>query len=78
MMTATIMLEETRATLQEVVERLAPGDEIVITRNQRPVARLVAEPPPKRKPRVPGNCKGMITLLVEDEAHLKDFEDYMP
>lgn len=77
-MTATIPLEDTQATLQEVVEQLAPGEEIIITRNQQPVARLIAESPPKRKPRVPGNCQGMITLLVEDEEHLKDFEDYMP
>jgi hypothetical protein len=32
-------------------------------------------PPPERKARVPGNRKGMITLAVEDEEHLKDFEE---
>ncbi len=25
-----------------------------------------------------GNCKGMITLAVLDDEHLRDFEDYMP
>jgi hypothetical protein len=24
-----------------------------------------------RQPRKPGNCKGMITLLVEDDEHLE-------
>jgi hypothetical protein len=26
---------------------------------------------------VPGNCKGMITLAVEDDEHLQDFEEHM-
>ena len=33
---------------------------------------------PPRKPRVLGNCKGMITLLVEDDEHLEGFAEYMP
>jgi hypothetical protein len=49
-----------------------------LTRNQQPVAKLLVPPPaPQRLPRVPGNCKGMITLLIEDDEHLKDFEEYM-
>jgi antitoxin (DNA-binding transcriptional repressor) of toxin-antitoxin stability system len=77
-MSATITLEEAQAHLRELIGKLAPGEELVITDNQRPVARLVGEQHSQRKPRVPGRCKGMITLLVEDDEHLKDFEDYMP
>ena len=47
-------------------------------KDQQPVVTLVGQWPSERKPRVPGNCKGMITLAVEDDEHLKDFEDYMP
>jgi len=25
----------------------------------------------------PGLCKGMITIIADDEDHLKDFEEYM-
>ena len=39
--------------------------------------RGTLRPAPQRLPRVPGNCKGMITLLIEDDEHLKDFEEYM-
>ena len=63
--------------LKNIIASLKPGDQVVITENQRPVAKLVGEAG-RRKPRMPGNCKGMITLLVEDDEHLKDFEDYMP
>lgn len=77
-MTATVTLEEAQSHLPELIGRLAPGEEIIITRNQQAVARLVAERQAERKPRVPGNCKAMIVLAVEDDEHLKDFAEYMP
>jgi antitoxin (DNA-binding transcriptional repressor) of toxin-antitoxin stability system len=77
-MSATITLEEAQAHLKELIGKLAPSEELVITENQRPVATLVGERPPRRSPRVPGRCKGTITLLVQDGEHLKDFEEYMP
>ena len=77
-MSITITLEEAQATLKELVHRLAPGDEITIVENQRPVATLTTKSTFSSKPRVPGNCKGMITLLVEDDEHLDDFKEYMP
>jgi antitoxin (DNA-binding transcriptional repressor) of toxin-antitoxin stability system len=76
-MLTTVTLEEAEAKLRQLVEQLAPGEEVVIMQNQQPVARLVSERPAQRKPRVPGNCRGMITLLVEDDEHLQDFEEYM-
>jgi antitoxin (DNA-binding transcriptional repressor) of toxin-antitoxin stability system len=77
-MSATITVEEAQAKLPELIGRLSPGEEIVLTQDEQPVAKLVGQWPSERKPRVPGNCKGMITLAVEDDEHLKDFEDYMP
>jgi antitoxin (DNA-binding transcriptional repressor) of toxin-antitoxin stability system len=76
-MTITISLEEAQAKLKDLVHQLSPGDEIVILENQLPVATLTGKTSPARKPRVPGNCKGMISLLVEDDEHLVGFEDYM-
>ena len=77
-MTATNTVEEAQAKLAELNGRLTLGEEIVITQNQVPVAKLVGQRPSERKPRIPGNCKGMITLAVEDDEHLNDFEEYMP
>ena len=76
-MSRAITVEEAQSNLPELIGKLAPGEEILITQDQQPVARLVRERPTERKPRVPGNCKGLIALLVEDEEHLKDFEEYM-
>ncbi len=77
-MSTTITVEEAQAKLPELIGKLAPGEEISITQDQQPVAKLIGDRTPARKPRVPGNCKGMITLLVEDDEHLKDFEEDMP
>ena len=77
-MQTTMAVEDLKLTLPELLDSLTPGDEVILTRNQQPVAKLRVPPPaPQRLPRVPGNCKGMITLLVEDDEHLKDFEEYM-
>ena len=77
-MSTTITLEEAQSRLGELVRTLTLGDEVVITQNQEPIAKLVGQRRSERKPRIPGNCKGMITLAVEDDEHLKDFEEYMP
>ena len=73
----TMPLEEAQADLARLIEHLRPGEDIIITRDRQPVARLTAEGPPKRTPRRPGNCQGMITIVANDEEHLKDFAEYM-
>jgi antitoxin (DNA-binding transcriptional repressor) of toxin-antitoxin stability system len=74
---SSVTLEEAQARLPELIERLRPGESLVITRSETPVARLTAEGPPRRKPRRPGNCKGMLTIVADDDEHLKDFAEYM-
>ena len=34
--------------------------------------------PAKRRARMPGSAVGKLKVLVEDDEHLKDFQDYMP
>ncbi len=77
-MSTNVSIEEAQTNLEELIGNLAPGDEVVITKGDQPVAKLIGEQPPERKARTPGNCKGMITLLVEDDEHLEDFKEYMP
>ena len=74
----TVTLEEAQAHLPELIDRLQPGETLVITRNDRPVVRLLVEETPKRKPRKAGSAKGMLTIIQDDDEHLKDFEEYMP
>ena len=75
-MSITLTLEEAQAKLPELIASLAPGEEVVITRNAEPVAGLhliaKAQPHPQF-----GNCRGMLTIVAEDDEHLADFKDYM-
>jgi len=73
----TVTLEEAQAQLSEVIDKLAPGEEVIITRNEQPVAKLVGQQRPIRQPRRPGSAKGKLVILAEDTEHLKDFKDYM-
>jgi antitoxin (DNA-binding transcriptional repressor) of toxin-antitoxin stability system len=79
-MSATITVEEAQAHLKELIARLAPGEELVITDHQQPVAKLVGEQSkPAKPPRPgPGLCKGMITYMAPDfDAPLEDMKEYM-
>ena len=75
---AIVTIQEAQAKLADLIHKLTPGDEVVITENNQPVARLVSEKPPVRQRPGPGLCKGMITIVADDDEHLKDFEEYMP
>ena len=76
---STVTIEEAQAKLSDLIHTLAPGDEVLITENSQPVARLVSErpkPSPGLRP-PPGLGKGCITIIADDDEHLKDFAEYM-
>jgi prevent-host-death family protein len=73
----TITLHEAKSRLADVIRQLRPGDEVHITENQQPVAKLVDQSPTVRGPRQPGSAKGKLTILQDDDEHLRDFAKYM-
>jgi prevent-host-death family protein len=79
-MSAIIPIDEAQAKLKELIHQLAPGEEVIITENQQPVAKLVSHrstPQPGRRP-PPGLGKGMITFIAPDfDAPLEDMKEYM-
>jgi len=75
-MTKTVELDVAKATLCELVAGLTSNNEVVITKDQKPVARLVATSA-ATAPRVPGLMKGKLTVLAEDDEHLDGFEEFM-
>ena len=79
-MSTTITIDEAQARPKDLIHELTPREEVVITEDHRPVARLVVEPPsPARSPRPgPGLCRGMITDMAPDfDAPLEDMREYM-
>lgn len=76
-MSATVTIEEAQAHLAELIAKLTPEEEVVITQNQQPVAKLIGQHAAVRQPRQPGSANGKLILLSEDEEHLEDFKEYM-
>jgi prevent-host-death family protein len=74
---STITIQEAQDRLSELIHRLTPGQEVVITENDQPVARLVAAAPPERRPRKFGALKGTVVSMEHFDDPLEDFEDYM-
>jgi len=79
-MSATISVDEAQMKLRELIHQMTPGQELVLTENQRPVATLIggAEKPAAGLRPPPGLGKGYITVLSDDDEHLQDFKEYMP
>jgi antitoxin (DNA-binding transcriptional repressor) of toxin-antitoxin stability system len=73
----TMTIEEAQAKLPEIIDKLAPGEEVLITRNDQPVAKLVGQVQTLRKPRQPGTCRGLLMIVSDDDEHLEDFAEYL-
>lgn len=75
-----ISLDQAEGHLVEIVEKLAPGEEIVLTRNDKPVATIKAAPPEPPSRPIPkfGTMKGTILYIAPDfDAIPEGFEDYL-
>jgi prevent-host-death family protein len=72
-----ISIEEAQAKLPDLIHRMNTGDEVVITENNQPVARLVATgSEPRQTPRQPGTLRGSVLYMASDfDAPLEDFKD---
>ena len=74
---ATVAIEDAENHLSEMIEKLKPGESVVLTRGEIPIARLVAESKPIKAPRKAGSAKGILVILQEDDEHLEHFAEYM-
>jgi antitoxin (DNA-binding transcriptional repressor) of toxin-antitoxin stability system len=78
MMTTTVTLEEAAANLGKLINGLAHGDEVIITKDQQVVAKLTAESRPKPPRPEPGFGKGSILYISPDfDAPMEEFKEYM-
>ena len=74
----TVTIEDAQAHLPELIDQLAPGDEVIILRGDQPVAKLVGQAKPNRPPRRPGTLRGTVLYMAPDfDAPLEDFKEYM-
>jgi prevent-host-death family protein len=66
-----ITAQQAAARIDELLDRAAAGEEVVMVRSGQPVARLVAYAAALR-PRVPGRCAGQIVVVGDFNAPLPD------
>jgi antitoxin (DNA-binding transcriptional repressor) of toxin-antitoxin stability system len=73
---ATIPIQQAQAELPALIHGLAPGDELIITENNKPVARIVSSAPNSRKRQL-GSMPGTVLHMAPDfDAPLDEFSDY--
>jgi len=68
---ARVNMHEAKTHLSRLVERVEAGEEIVISRAGKPVARIVAVRPPAGS-RTPGRLRGRVRVSEDFDAPLPD------
>jgi len=72
----SLPLQQVQAQLPELIHQLAPGDEVLITENDQPVARIVPAMP-VRAARKLGSLSGTVRYMAADfDAPLDEFKEY--
>lgn len=69
MATAVYNLYEAKTALSKLVDRAAGGEEIIIAKAGKPLARLIPLPSPRKK-REPGGWEGQVKISEDFDAPL--------
>ena len=71
-----VNIADAKARLSELVEKAASGEEIVIARDHKPVARLVPIERPSGSRR-PGSARGQVWIAPDFDEMAPDFDEYV-
>ncbi|MFZ2957392.1 MAG: type II toxin-antitoxin system prevent-host-death family antitoxin [Candidatus Ozemobacteraceae bacterium] len=71
----TVAVEQAKINFFRLIDDVALGEHIVITRDNVPVAEIVPVVHPKSRP-IFGSAKGMVKMSEDFDAPLEDFRDY--
>lgn len=74
-----ISVENAKREFDKLVDMASAGEEIILTQDEHPVARMVSIPAAETAPiRKPGSAKDSILHMADDfDAPLEDFQEYM-
>lgn len=65
-----------KAHLSELIQRALLGEEVIIARDNKPIAKLVVLQPVKHKRRL-GTAKGLFKMANDFNEPLSDFDEYV-
>ena len=68
-----VNIAEATNNLTELIEAANKGEEIIITKDDQPIAKLV----PFKRGRRAGSAKGLVTISEDFDEPLEEFKDYM-
>ena len=72
--------KEAEETFSSLIQKVMKGEEVLITHNKKPVAKLISSLAKNTAPKKPikaGSAKGLITISDNFDEPLEDFKDYM-
>ncbi|MEA1969888.1 MAG: DUF2281 domain-containing protein [Thermodesulfobacteriota bacterium] len=72
-----IALEKAEARLAELIEIVAGGEEVVITKDDGSAFKIISVLYKRPYPKF-GSAKGLIEMSDDFDEPLEDFEEYMP
>lgn len=68
---------EVQAILSELIHQLTAGEEVLLTEDDRPVAKLVATGTDPKVPKLGTQLGSVLYMAPDFDAPLDDFEEYM-
>lgn len=77
MATHAVELAQAEGRLASLIQEVGTGAEVVITRDGKPVARLVPATAEAGLDRVPGSAKGLFAVPDDFDAPIEDLREYM-
>jgi prevent-host-death family protein len=72
---AQFNIAEAKSRLSELVQKAMIGEEVIIAKDNKPIARLVPLATPRKK-RTPGSARGQIWVAPHFDQTPEDFADY--
>lgn len=75
-----VRLEDTVIPLSALIQKVMNGEEVFITQNQKPIAKIVSVSGVPAKPKKlikAGSAKGLIKIADDFDAPLEDFREYV-
>lgn len=72
----TIDINQALQKINQLLENASLGTEIMITKNDLPMVKLVSPYPRQKRPPLFGSDKGMISITDDFDEPLEDFNDY--
>lgn len=71
---AVFNIHEAKTHFSKLLERVLSGEEVVIAKAGKPVARILPYAAEDISPRVPGVDKGKVTIMPDFDAPLPEFD----